>query len=73
MGGIEDAMAVQLSDWNGLYEFACARCQSWKGGCGCKRNVLIVAEGANTVMCTLFEEETDLDVLRDRQRKRCGW
>lgn len=73
MGDIGEIMAVQSAPWNGLYEFACARCQSWKGGCGCKRNVFIMAEGANLVMCSLFEEETNLDVLRERQRKRCGW
>ena len=69
MSGIEDAMATQFARCQGLFEFKCYHCKHWKGGCGCERNCFITAVGCNTVMCSLFEEET---CERCRERKQRG-
>ena len=73
MGDIGEILAVQTTPWNGLYEFKCGWCRSWRGGCRCGHNVFVAFEGANLAMCSLFEAEEDQDVLRERQKKRCGW
>lgn len=37
-------------------DFWCARCKNYKGGVGCKANVLICFKGGNTSGCFAFKE-----------------